>query len=248
MDDSFALVAVAFAAFLLAGVVKGVIGLGLPVVAIGLLALVVAPAQAAALLVVPSLVTNLWQTVAGPSLLALARRLWSMLFGICLGIWASPTLLTTDTSGYATLALGAALALYAVLGLTSVRFAVSARAEPWVAPLIGLATGAVAAATGVFAIPSVPYLQAIGLEKDDLVQALGLTFTVSTLALAVVLARDGVLGSSMAGASLMALAPALGGMILGQRIRARVHPETFRLVFLLGLLALGGHLVLRAAL
>ena len=245
MGDSFALFAVA--AFLLAGLVKGVIGLGLPVVAIGLLALVMPPAQAAALLVVPSLVTNLWQVVAGPQFLALVRRLGLVLFGIVAGIGLSPSLLTTDTSGWATFALGVALALYALLGLTAVRFRIPRRAEPWVAPLVGLATGAVAAATGIFAIPSVPYLQAIGLEKDDLVQALGLIFTVSTVALGVVLARDGVLGASTAAASLMALVPALGGMVVGQLIRSRIQPAVFRLIFLWGLLALGIHLAVRTA-
>ncbi|MBM0207112.1 hypothetical protein JNW90_32035 [Micromonospora sp. STR1s_5] len=64
-------------AFLLAGLVKGVIGLGLPTVAIGVLSLAMSPAQAAALLVVPSLVTNIWQLAAGSRLLPLTARLWS---------------------------------------------------------------------------------------------------------------------------------------------------------------------------
>ncbi|MFZ0847366.1 MAG: sulfite exporter TauE/SafE family protein, partial [Pseudolabrys sp.] len=63
-------------AYLLAGFTKGVIGLGLPTVAIGLLGLMMTPAQAAAILVLPSLVTNIWQFTAGGGLLALVRRLW----------------------------------------------------------------------------------------------------------------------------------------------------------------------------
>jgi uncharacterized protein len=94
-------------------------------------------------------------------------------------------------------------------------------------------------------IPSAPYLQAIGLQKDDLVQALGLAFTVSTVALAASLVRDGALQISVAGASLLALAPALLGMVLGQWARARVRPETFRVCFFVGSLLLGAHLMLR---
>jgi uncharacterized protein len=45
--------------FLLAGFVKGVIGMGLPTIAVGLLAGAMAPAQAASLLIIPSLVTNI---------------------------------------------------------------------------------------------------------------------------------------------------------------------------------------------
>jgi uncharacterized membrane protein YfcA len=74
--------------FLCAGFTKGIIGLGLPTIAMGLLGLVMMPAQAASLLVVPSLVTNLWQLAAGPSITTLSRRLWPMMLGICVGTWA----------------------------------------------------------------------------------------------------------------------------------------------------------------
>ena len=59
-------IAFIFAVFVLAGFVKGAIGLGLPSVSMGLMAVVMSPGQAAALVVVPSLVTNFWQMVAGP--------------------------------------------------------------------------------------------------------------------------------------------------------------------------------------
>ena len=230
--------------FLLAGFVKGVIGLGLPTVAMGLLGLVMAPTQAAALLIVPSSVTNLWQLAAGPRLRPLWRRLWPMMAGICLGTWAGAGLLTADGGGTATLALGVALAAYAALGLARVQLPSPGRAEPWLSPLIGALTGLVTAATGVFVIPAVPYLQALRLEKDDLVQALGLSFTVSTLALAADLVQGGALAAS-AGASLLALVPALAGMLLGQWLRAQVEPQRFRFWLFLGLLALGAHLALR---
>jgi uncharacterized protein len=230
--------------FVLAGFVKGVIGLGLPTVAMGLLAVVMTPAQAAALLVAPSFLTNVWQAM-GPELAPLTRRLWPMLLGICVGVWAGGGLLTADGGAQASIGLGAVLALYGLLGLTSVEFSVPTRLEPWLSPLIGAVTGVVTAATGVYMIPSAPYLQAIGLQKDDLVQALGLAFTVSTVALAASLVRDGALQISVAGASLLALAPALLGMVLGQWLRARVRPETFRVCFFVASLLLGAHLMLR---
>jgi uncharacterized protein len=230
--------------FLLAGFVKGVIGLGLPTVAIGLLGLVMTPAQAAGMLIVPSLATNLWQLAAGPRVLPLARRLWPMMTGICVGSWAGAGLLVGDTSGRAEIALGIALAVYAALGLAKLRLPAPDRADTWLAPLVGAATGLVTAATGVFTVPAVPYLQALQLERDDLIQALGLSFTVSTLALAADLARGDALAQS-AGPSLLALVPAIGGMLIGQWLRARVEPSRFRFWFFLGLLLLGGHLALR---
>lgn len=238
------LLAFAAGTFLLAGFVKGVIGLGLPTVAMGLLGTAMPPAQAAALLVVPSLVTNLWQMAAGPPLRPLVRRLWPMLAGVCLGTWAGAGWLTGG--GGAEAGLGAALVAYAALGLAPVRLPrVPRRVEAWAGPVVGAATGLVTAATGVFVIPALPYLGALGLDRDRLVQALGLSFTVSTLALAANLAGSGALGAAPAGGSLLALAPALAGMLLGGRVRARVRPETFRRGFFLALLALGTNLLVR---
>ena len=102
------------AVFLLAGLVKGVIGLGLPTVAMGLLGLAMPPAQAAALLVVPSLVTNVWQLLAGPRFGALTRRLWPMLLGVGAGTSAGSGVLTGGGAGRATAALGRPVSFAAV--------------------------------------------------------------------------------------------------------------------------------------
>lgn len=242
------IVVVTVIAFLTAGLVKGVIGMGLPTIGIGLLSLAFPPAQAAALLIVPSLVTNIWQFFAGPNAAGLLRRLWPMLLGICAGVWLGAGLLANDTTGRAAVALGIVLMLYAALGLANLRFLVPARAEPWLSPLIGVLTGVVSAATGVFAMPSVPYLQALDLEKEDLVQALGLTFTVATVALGIDLLHGGVLQSSLAGLAAVGLAAVVVGMSIGQVLRKRVRPEIFRICFFLGLLLIGAHLASRAVL
>ena len=120
--------------------------------------------------------------------------------------------------------------------------AVPRAAEPWLGPVVGGVTGGVTAATGVFVIPAVPYLQAIGLQKDELVQALGLSFTVSTLALAVALASLGAFTPDLLLPSAVAVVVALAGMRLGQAVRARLRPQTFRLCFFAGLAALGAYL------
>ncbi|WP_095091176.1 sulfite exporter TauE/SafE family protein [Mesorhizobium sophorae] len=232
------------AVFLVAGVVKGVVGMGLPTVAMGLLAVTMPPAQAAALLLIPSLVTNLWQLLTGPSLGGLCKRLWTMMAGVVLGTVAGAGLLTGSHTGFASAGLGAALVLYALVGLARAGFTTPARHEAWTSPLVGVATGLVTGATGVFVIPAVPYLQSLRLDREDLIQALGLSFTVSTAALAIGLFRTGAFASptmQLAG-SVAALAPALAGMVVGQALRQRMSVETFRTVFFVGLLALGVYL------
>jgi uncharacterized membrane protein YfcA len=231
--------------FALAGLVKGVVGLGLPTVAVGLLGMMMAPREAAALLVVPSLVTNVWQLAAGPSAGALARRLWPMLAGIAAGTIAGGMLLPASASVDAVAALGGALMMYAAAGLASFTLHVPPSGERAASPVVGLVTGAVTAATGVFVIPAVPYLQGLKLERDMLVQALGLAFTTSTVALAASLLLAGQFEVQAAGLSFFALVPALAGMTIGQWIRGRIRPALFRRCFFIGLMALGLHLLLR---
>lgn len=243
MDQTTLLLFIA-ATFVVAGFVKGVIGLGLPTIAVGILGVVMAPAQAAALLVIPNLVTNGWQ-LSGPKLKAIALRLWPMLAGTCLGTWAGAGLLEKAKDGSATLWLGIALVLYALVGLRAAKLRVPAAHESWLGPVVGVLTGISTAATGVFVLPAVPYLQALGFEKEELVQALGLSFIVSTVALAFGLVGAGALDWTVAGGSLLALLPALAGMGAGQAIRQRISAATFKLCFFAGLLALGGYLVLR---
>ena len=243
------------AVFVLGGFVKGAIGLGLPTIAMGLLSVLMLPAQAAALLFVPSLITNLWQ-IGGPGLAALLKRMATLLIGVCAGVWLGAGWLTggggagngAHGASLASLGLGVALLVYATLGLLHWRPRVSPAREAVLAPLVGVATGLVTAATGVFVIPAVPYLQALGLEKDELVRALGISFLVSTIALGLALGQGGALqGPALAGSAL-ALLPALLGMSVGQRLRMRVAPATFRRAFFSGLLALGAYLAIRAAL
>lgn len=231
--------------FFLAGLVKGVVGLGLPTAAMGLLGLLMPPVGAAALLLVPSLVTNVWQLLAGPRFGILLHRLRGMMLGVVAGTLAGSGLIAGTAAHAATAALGGALVLYGIVGLSKPRLRVPPRSEGWAGPLVGAATGLVTGATGVFVIPAVPYLGSLGLERDDLVQALGLSFTVSTLALAAGLALHGALPLAATGTSLLAVVPALAGMALGERLRAQARPETFRICFFAGLLALGGELLWR---
>jgi uncharacterized protein len=233
--------------FVAAGFSKGVLGMGLPTIAMGLLSLVMLPSAAAAMLVVPSMVTNLWQLFAGPRFVVLARRLATMMVALCVGTALTIGVLTGPSAKLASAALGAILLLYGGVGLAARRFTVPPRAEPWLSPLIGFVTGLITGATGVFVIPAVPYLNSLGLSKDELIQALGLSFTASTLALAVALAVNGSYAPSAAAGSLLAVLPALFGMYLGQRVRNRLQPEAFRRWFFIGLIALGGYMLLRAA-
>lgn len=231
--------------FFLAGIVKGVTGMGLPTVAMGVLGAVMSPVMAASLLIIPSFVTNVWQLITGPSFAKLTKRLSLMLLGIVIGTVSGSRLLTGSGGWWTTIALGAALVIYAAYGLLARPLSLSRRTERWLSPAVGLVTGLITGGTGVFVIPAVPFLQALGLDKDDLIQALGLSFTISTVALALGLAGGGAFGSSTLVASALAVAPALLGMWVGQLVRQRISPTTFRRWFFVCLIMLGLDLIVR---
>src|SRR3954467_4649924 len=155
MSDSFLLLIAA--AFLLAGFIKGVIGLGLPTVAMGLLAVTMPPAHALAIVIVPAIITNIWQTFVGPYLRDIIRRLWPLMLGTVIGIRLNADMLTGPYASYGTIVLGVLLVIYAIVGLTKFSFRVARKDEKWIGGIVGLVTGAVSAATGVQVLPSMPF-------------------------------------------------------------------------------------------
>lgn len=225
--------------FFLAGAVKGVVGLGLPTISMALLSLFMTPAQAAAMLVIPSLVTNLWQAGPVETLPGLSRSLGSMQVCIFAGTLLGALVLGAPAGQWASVALGVALVLYACWGLAGKVRAVPPSARGWAGPLAGFVTGWITAATGVFVIPAVPYLQALALPRDHLIQAMGMSFTVSTVALAAGLWLNGSYPAASVGISLAMLVPALLGMAAGQRLRGVLSVRAFKTVFFCSLILLG---------
>lgn len=225
--------------FFVAGFVKGVAGMGLPTVAMAVLSAIMSPVSAASLLVIPSFVTNFWQLFTGPNFLALIKRLWVMMLGILIGTLIGSWLLTSANTVYASVGLGAALIVYAVHGLFAKPLSVHARFERQLSPVIGLTTGLINGGTGIFTLRAVPYLQGLGLSKDDLIQALGLSFTVSTIGLAAGLARGGAFHLGNITLSALAIIPALLGMWVGTTVRKRISVATFRRWFLIFIAILG---------
>ncbi|MBI5716925.1 MAG: sulfite exporter TauE/SafE family protein [Burkholderiales bacterium] len=218
--------------FVLAGGVKGITGMGLPTVAVSLLGLWMAPTQAAALLVAPSLATNVAQC-RGPHwrrLLATHWPAWLMLAIVT--VWA-PEVSDAPSPVDAHRLLGAVLVMYGLWGLWRPELADRPVPARWVGAtagaIAGAITGFVTAATAVFVMPLVPYLQqAVRLDRDAMVQALGLSFTVATLALALRLQASEGPAPLLSAQSALALAAAFVGLGLGTRVRTRISRPAFQ--------------------
>nr|WP_202796190.1 sulfite exporter TauE/SafE family protein [Pusillimonas sp. T7-7] len=234
--------------FVLAGLVKGVVGLGLPTISMALLSIFMIPAQAAALLVIPSLVTNVWQTRPFHSLMPMLKRIAGMQLGVAAGTLAGAAVLGAPAGAWAAVSLGVALIAYSAWALFGKPLAIPVDAEKWLGLLVGIVTGFITAATGVFVVPAVPYLQSLGLARDELIQAMGVSFTVSTVALAAGLWLNDSYSMGAVGASLIMLVPALLGMGVGQRLRQSLVPAVFRRCFLISLVIVGVYLAVNGLL
>src|SRR5688572_2471373 len=164
-------IAVIAVAFVVAGIAKGAIGMGMPPIAIGLMSFAVPLESSIAIMVVPTMVTNVWQAIYGGGFKPLLRRFGSMAAMAMIGILAVGLLLSDlgspSTAGW----VGVLLVLYSLIALTPWRPRVPRNVEPWANPLIGLVSGAVAGSTGVAAVPFLPYMQSLDMDRHELVQA-----------------------------------------------------------------------------
>jgi len=238
--------AIITAVFLIAGMVKGVVGLGLPTVAIGLLTALIGLSEGIVLMVIPSLITNLWQALAGSALSMILRRVWGLLVTVFIGAWVGVGLFGRSDTALLTALLGILLCAYATYGLTAPKLPAPGRHEGWLSPIVGAVSGVLTGLTGTFFMPSLPYIQTLGFPRDVLVQAMGILFLASTVALAVALSGHGRLDVEIGAVSALATLPALIGMVLGARIRRQLSEQRFRQVLFAALLLLGVYIAVRA--
>jgi len=242
--DNLAIIALTF---MLAGFVKGVVGLGLPTVSLALLTAAFGLKTAIVLMIVPSLVTNIWQGVVGGNFKVLMKRLWPMFAAAAVCTWFATAAFKVADPRMLAMLLGVLIAVYAGLALVTPQVPPPGRFEPWMGPLMGGLTGVASGLTGSFVVPAVLYMQALGLSRDQLIQAMGLSFTFATLILGLSFSGRGMMATDGVLISATGLIPAAVGMVIGQRVRRRFSETLFRRVFFLSLLIVGAYIIARAA-
>ena len=230
--------------FVLAGAVKGVIGLGLPTVTLGLATVVTDHTTAMALMLIPSCVTNLWQALAGGSSLRILKKIWPFLLTAILTISIGGMALSHIQADILSVCLGIVLMAYGLISLAGLRLNISTSHNRWLGPVFGSINGILTGMTGSFVVPGVMYLQSIKLSKDEFVQSMGWLFFLSTIVLWWVLGEQSLLRQDILMYSGYALIPAVTGMWIGQKIRHQLSEVTFRKVFFWSILLLGAYIIL----
>lgn len=244
MDWAFGLIIAA--TFFVAGLVKGVVGLGLPTVSLAILTVALGLKPAMALLVFPSLATNAWQAVVGGWFAALMRRLWLLLAMVCVGTWIGVRILAVARVEFLSALFGVLLIAYAAYGLARPVVVDLRGHERWLSPLVGAVNGFLTGLTGSFVVPGVLYLQALRLPRDEMVQAMGILFTVSTAVLGLALGGERLMPPKLAGISVLAIVPAFLGMWAGLAVRKRLSEDGFRKALFVALFAIGAFICWRS--
>ena len=225
--------------YILAGFVKGVVGVGLPTISLALLAVVLGLKDAMLILLVPSLITNLIQALTGGRLYKLTKRLWIFLLSLCLLTWFSTGMLVIADGNLLTIGLGLVLLMYCASYFFKMKIPVPGKNEKWLSPLMGALTGVSTGLTGTFVVPGTLYLQSMQLNRHSLVQSMGLSGSVATISLAASLGERGAFSQYLLIISCAMIIPALIGMGLGTKVRSKIDEVLFRRLFFVSLSAIG---------
>ncbi|MGI9483626.1 MAG: TSUP family transporter [Hyphomicrobiales bacterium] len=242
---SFEIILLVTVAFLFGGFVKGTIGMGLPIVSLAVMAPPLGLDNAIAIMLAPIIITNTWQALAGPKFAELVKRLGTFLLAAVVGTWIGVSILAQ--SGDVLLAvLGLILCIYAVTYFAGYRVPPPGESEFAASPVAGGLGGILFGMTGNFMVPGVLYVQALGLDRDSLVQALGITFVTISAALAVSFLHHQLIPADAAGLSFYALVPTGIGLTLGRKYRHSISEELFIRYFFFALFLTGIYMIVRA--
>jgi uncharacterized membrane protein YfcA len=245
-DETLAAALIVAVAMLCGGAVKGVVGLGLPIVAISIMSTFLSVPTALALVIGPTLLSNLWQLLRARYALQGLRRFWPVLVTLAVGLWASASLVVRVSPAALYGILGTIVVVFSLSAFMNPHLRVPAGAEKWLGAVAGLAGGLIGGVSTVYGPPVTMYLVALHLPKEIFIGAVGLIWFVAALPLTAAYVFYGVLTAELAPWSALACAPALGGFLVGQWIRDRIDQESFRKVLLGFLVLLGLNLIRRA--
>ncbi len=236
------------AILLLAGTVKGLLGVGYPMLAVPLLATYAGVREAILLLIVPIIVMNIWQMRQGGGFRPTLRRFWPLLLTACIGIGlGTRALFSGDPALFAGI-MGGVVCVFAVLNLTAPRIRLPAGREALFGPFAGLIAGLLGGISGFFGPVLIIYLGALDLTRDVFVRAVSLAILVPSGAWLAALMAEGVLDGRAAVISTFALAPSVAGMAVGIRLRRHVSEARFTKLLFGFLLIVGLNLVRKVVL
>lgn len=238
-------VAIALVALALGGFAKGVLGVGLPMVATPILSNFAPVPDVVAITYFPILATNLYQALAGGHLTVAIRRFWPMLLAMMVAIPVGAFSLVRLEAGTVSVLLGCAVAVFALASL----FNPTLRIAPRLERPMSLAAGAVGGYFGGMVLiggpPVIMLMVALRLKKDEFVGTMGLVYLTMLIPAGISFVGLGVLEARHVVPGLLSLIPVGLALLLGQWVRGKIDQERFRKVLLVSMVLIGLNLIRR---
>lgn len=233
------------AALLAGGIVKGVIGVGTPLVVLPVLVLFHDVKESVQLLALPLFLSNVLQAWQGHGTSEVFRRVAPVTAGLMAGIVVGVSLAGTLPDAVLLVVAGVFVCLASIATALAPSFVIPPAWEKWLGPLTGAAGGVLGGLTTLFGPALALYLTGLRLTPAIFVKAVSILYTAGsgTLFLAVLGLQAPAGGTILV--SLACVPPLFLGMALGQRLRGLFPPATLRL-FVLAVVFVGGiNMILR---
>lgn len=228
-DLSWLAIAWVVFALALAGLVHGTLGLGFPLIATPLVAMVTGVKTAIVVVVGPTLVIVIAAIVAGGPFLATVREWWRMPIWMAAGSVAGAHVFVFTDAAPLTLLLALAILVY--LGLDRIGRGESATIRNHrhkFGAMFGFLSGFFEGSVNIAAPPLLIYFLSLGLMPVALVKALNLCFlTGKTAQLSTLLITTNIPTSAWV-STLPLCVVGIGTLLAGMRIRDRVDTATYR--------------------
>ena len=232
--------------YFFASSIKGITGLGFSTICLPFMVLTVGLKAALPLLIIPSLASNLIVMRQAGYFRTTLFRFWHMLIATALGVCLGLMLLDSVNNKLAGAILGLVLILWCTFSYVAPNLKLPLEKERPTGIISGIATGIINGLTGSQVIPCVPYLMALNLDRNIFIQATNISFTLSSLIMAVGLTRLELFTLDAIKLSIIGLVLVLFGLQLGAKIRPRLSPANFRLAVLIVLFITALGLLLKA--
>ena len=237
--DTFILITLAF---LFAGIIKGILGMGMPAILMVILTLMMPPLEAIPLILMPMLLINVFQFFRSPEPAVTARKFSVFAFFTFTVIILVAFNLKRYPEGFLLASIGIAMVLFAVPSLFGWRFTVGS--SPLWQALGGTIAGIIGGLSSVWSPPVVMYLIGRNIGKDEFVGAVGYIFMVGSIGLGIALGSIHLLTAELFLPSMVGLGVSLLGFRIGEDLRRKINTEIFRKLILIAFLLMGSRLVL----
>ena len=242
------LIGIISAAICLGGFVKGVTGIGLPIVTIAVLTNVLEPLTTFAILVAPIFVTNLWQAITAKNWKGPLSRFPIMILMLVICLFIGVQLAIGLKREVLILVLGISVTIFSASTLLKpLKHSLSRSTERWLGPLAGAVGGILGGLTTIWGPPMLMFLILLKLDKETWVQTVGVIWFIGSIPLTFAYWKVGILNAEIALVSLLACIPGMVGIWLGETIRYRINPDTFKKILLATLFVIGLNLIRRGA-